>query len=446
MPRTLVDATPHAIVKASPQRGHSELARTLVGSRILEIAAEIRELKAKGSKVCDFTVGDFAPSEFAIPPALAEHQRAALAAGQTNYPPSDGMPELRKAVQAFYEARLGLKYPVESILVASGARPVLFGAYGTLVDPGETVLFPVPSWNNDAYTTIFKANAVALPTSAKSRFMPTLADLAPHLGKAKLLVINSPLNPAGTVIRREDLQAICSAILDENKKRAAAGRAPLYLIYDFIYWMLSFQGAEVLTPVEVAPEMAAYTIFVDGISKAFAATGLRVGWCVGPTDVIAKMKVYLGHVGAWAPRPAQVATAALLRDGATIDAYHRTMISEVEARLDTLYQGFCQLQREGFDVEAIPPQGAIYLSARLGLFGAKRPDTSAEIRTNQDIRKYLLDTAGFAAVPFQAFGLEEESGWFRLSVGAVSRKDCTEIIPRLRSALTALSGKKAANG
>ena len=445
MSRTLVDATPHATQKASKARGHAQLAETLVGSRILEIAAEIRELKAKGGKVCDLTVGDFAPSEFQIPETLREGIRNALT-NQTNYPPSDGMPELRNAVQKFYETRLGLKYPVESILVASGARPVLFGAYGTLVDPGETVLFPVPSWNNDAYTTMFKAQAVTIPTSAKSRFMPTAADLAPHIEKAKLLVINSPLNPAGTVIRREDLEGICKLVLDENKKRTAANKAPLYVIYDFIYWQLSFQGAEVLTPIEVAPEMAAYTIFVDGISKAFAATGLRVGWCVGPTDVIARMKTYLGHVGAWAPRPEQVATAALLKDGAGIDAYHKHMIAEVEWRLQTLYAGLTQLQKEGFDVEAIPPQGAIYLSARFGLFGAKRPDTGAVIRTNQDIRKYLLETAGFAAVPFQAFGLEEENGWFRLSVGAVSRKDCEEIIPKLRTAISALSGKKAANG
>jgi aspartate aminotransferase len=165
---------------------------------------------------------------------------------------------------------------------------------------------------------------------------------------------------------------------------------------------------------------------------------------VGPTDLIAKMKVYLGHVGAWAPRPEQVATAALLKNDAAIDAFHTRMIAEVDARLTTLHDGIMQLRREGFDVEAIPPEGAIYLSARLGLFGLTRPDTGAVIRTNQDIRKYLLETAGFAVVPFQAFGLEEENGWFRLSVGAVSRKDCQEIIPRLRASLQALQGKKAA--
>src|SRR5262249_31197262 len=148
------------------------------------------------------------------------------------------------------------------------------------------------------------------------------------------------------------------------------------------YWMLTFSGSEMVTPVELAPEMAAYTVFVDGISKAFSATGLRVGWAVGPNDVIAKMKTYLGHVGACAPRPEQVAPAKLLRAPAAIDAFHKQMIGEVEARLNTLYEGINALAKEGFDVEAIPPQGAIYLSMRLNLFGAKRPDTGAVLQTN----------------------------------------------------------------
>jgi aspartate aminotransferase len=435
-------------VKADPAaRGIAKMSRELVGSRILEIAAEIRELKAKGTKLCDLTVGDFAPAQFPIPQPLLDGVLEALKGGQTNYPPSDGVPELRQAVQAFYEQRLGLKYPLDGILIASGARPVLCGAYSVLMNPGDTVVYPVPSWNNDAYTVMVQGRGIPVVTRRENQFMPTADELRPHLAGARLLVVNSPLNPAGTVIRREDLAQICQAVLDENKRRTAANQPPLYLLYDMIYWMLTFRGAEMVTPVELAPEMAAYTIFVDGISKAFAATGLRVGWAVGPTDVIARMKSYLGHVGAWAPRPEQVATAKLLRDGAAIDTFHQHMLAEVEARLGTLYEGLNTLAQEGFDVEVIPPQGAIYLSVRMNLFGAKRPDTGAVLHTNNDVRRYLLDAAGFAVVPFQAFGLDEETGWFRLSVGAVSRQDCTEIIPRLRSALSALGrGKKAANG
>jgi aspartate aminotransferase len=414
------------------------MSRELVGSRILEIAAEIRELKASGAKLCDLTVGDFAPAQFPIPTQLADGVAHALTHGQTNYPPSDGMPELRRAVQAFYAQRLGLRYPLEGILIAGGARPILCGTYAVLMNPGDTVVYPVPSWNNDAYTVMVQGKGVPVVTRRENDFLPTADDLRPHLAGARLLVINSPLNPAGTVMRRDDLGRICELLLEENHARATSGREPLYLLYDIIYWLLTFRGAEMVTPVELAPEMAAYTVFVDGISKAFAATGLRVGWAVGPNDVISRMKSYLGHVGAWAPRPEQVATARLLEDTVCIDAFHQHMLAEVEARLSTLFEGVQVLQREGLDVEAIPPQGAIYLSVRMNLFGRTRPDTGATIRTNNDIRRYLLDAAGFAVVPFQAFGLSDETGWFRLSVGAVSRQDCVDIIPRLRAALTAL--------
>jgi len=423
-------------------RGIAKMSRELVGSRILEIAAEIRELKATGAQVSDFTVGDFAPKQFPIPTPLFDGVVDALRGGHTNYPPSDGVPELRKAVQAFYAERLGLRYPLEGILIASGARPVLCATYAVLMNPGDTVVYPVPSWNNDAYTVMVQGKGIAVPTRRENDFMPTADELRPHLAGARMVMINSPLNPAGTVIRRDELGKICEAVLGENRRRDAAGEAPLYLLYDIIYWMLTFRGAEMVTPVELAPEMAAYTVFVDGISKAFAATGLRVGWAVGPSDVIARMKSYLGHVGAWAPRAEQVATAKLLEDGAGIDAFHRHMQEGVEARLAALYEGVQALAREGFDVEAIPPQGAIYLSVRMNLFGCKRPDTGVVLRTNSDVRRYLLDAAGFAAVPFQAFGLEDETGWFRLSVGAVSQQDCVDIIGRIRGALQGLEGAR----
>jgi aspartate aminotransferase len=133
----------------------------------------------------------------------------------------------------------------------------------------------------------------------------------------------------------------------------------------------------------------------------------------------------LGHVGAWAPRPEQVAMAALLDDAAAVDAYLAEMRPRVAARLDRLAAGFAAMQKDGLPVEAIAPQGAIYLSVRFGLPG----------RTNEQTRKLLLDRAGLALVPFQAFGLREESGWFRISVGAVSLTEIDEALPRVRAAL-----------
>ena len=146
----------------------SDLARGVVGSEILRIAAEIRALKAKGAEICNLTVGDFDPAQFPVQAKLLTGVQEALAAGHTNYPPSDGMLSLREAVARFYERRLGLKYPVESVLITAGARPLLYGAYLTVLDRGDSVLYPVPSWNNNHYD-ICRARARSSCRSARPR-------------------------------------------------------------------------------------------------------------------------------------------------------------------------------------------------------------------------------------------------------------------------------------
>ena len=200
-------------------------------------------------------------------------------------------------------------------------------------------------------------------------------------------------------------------------------------MYDQIYWVLTYGGAKHVTPVGLVPEMAPYTVFVDGISKAFAATGVRVGWGVGPPSIISRMKDLIGHTGAWAPRAEQVASARFLEDVPAMDRYLVEMRRGVESRLQTLHHGLMEIQKRGLPVSDIAPQGAIYLSVRFDLVGRKG------IRNNEDIRELLLKRAGFAVVPFQAFGLQDETGWFRCSVGAVSEAEIREVLPRVEAAL-----------
>jgi aspartate aminotransferase len=354
--------------------------------------------------------------------------RAALAAGHTNYPPSDGVLPLREAVAGFYARELGLRYPVESVLVTGGARPLLYGSYRTVLDPGDVAVYPVPSWNNNHYAYLCGAKAVELPVAAGANFFPTPEQLRPHLYTARLLLINSPLNPTGTVIDPEVLGRICELVVEENRRRERAGadaRKALWVCYDQVYWQLTFGNARHATPPEVCADVAPYTIMLDAASKSFAATGLRVGWAVMPPAARQRMADILGHVGAWAPKAEQVAVAALLDDAATIRAYHAEMKARVRDRLDRLAAGFEAMRRDGYPVEVIAPQGAIYLSVRVAIPG----------QTNEATRKLLLDRAGFAVVPFQAFGLKEDSGWFRISVGAVSTAEIDAALPRVRAAL-----------
>src|SRR3984957_4421885 len=151
----------------------SDLARGVIGSEILRIAAEIRALKAKGAEICNLTVGDFDPTQFPAPAALLDGMRAALAAGQTNYPPSDGVVALREAVARYYAKHLGLHYPVESVLITGGARPLLYGSYKTVLDPGDAAVYPVPSWNNNHYAYLCGARAIEIPVDADTNFCPT---------------------------------------------------------------------------------------------------------------------------------------------------------------------------------------------------------------------------------------------------------------------------------
>ncbi len=410
----------------------STLAQNLIGSEVLKVAGEVRTLMATGRSVANLTVGDFSPTEFRIPRLLESLIVDALAAGQTNYPPADGTLELRKAVVDFYREELQLDYPLESTLIAGGARPIIFAAYAAIVDPGDKVIYPTPSWNNNHYTYLMRGVPVELVVGADTNFMPTAEMIRPHVRDARLIAVNSPLNPTGTVMARSEVEAIARLVVEENERRAAAGERPLFLLWDQVYWMLTFGENRHYAPPQVVPESAAWTIFVDGISKAFAATGLRVGWTMAPPAVTARMRDIIGHMGAWAPKAEQLAVASFLKQKDEIAAYHDHMIRELRLRLDALYDGLMAMRREGLPVNAIAPQGAIYLSAQFDLID--------RLHTNEAIRKFLLEKAGFAVVPFQAFGLKEEDGWFRLSAGAVSVRDIEEGLKRVREALRGLIG------
>jgi aspartate aminotransferase len=234
-------------------------------------------------------------------------------------------------------------------------------------------------------------------------------------------------------MQAETIREIFEAIVAENAARRVSGRPILFVLFDQIYGSLTYAPARHVNPLALVPEAAPYTIALDGISKAFAATGLRLGWVLAAPPVITRIKDFLGHVGAWAPRPEQLATAEFLNDPAAVAAYRAEMGAGVRARLEALFRGFDELRQAGFPVDCIHPQGAIYLSLRLDLVG--RRFEGRLLTSNEDIRQLLLEQAGLAVVPFQAFGLRGETGWFRLSVGAVSLRDIEDAFPRVRALL-----------
>ncbi|OWP62395.1 aminotransferase [Hymenobacter amundsenii] len=414
----------------------SRMAEGLIGSEIIKIGNEVNDMIRKGEQICNLTIGDFDPSIFPIPAELEAEIVLAYQQGQTNYPPANGMAALREAAAAFTQNRLSLRYSPADFLVAGGSRPLIYAAYRALLDAGDRVVFPVPSWNNNHYCHLVGAEAVTVLTRPENNFMPTAQELAPHLAGATMLALCSPLNPTGTVFSRADLEAICDLVLAENLRRGPAEK-PLYLLYDQIYWLLTFGETQHYDPVSLRPGLRDYTIYIDGISKCLAATGVRVGYAFGPTLVIDKMKAILGHVGAWAPKAEQVAVGQYLPQAAAVDAFLNTFKHNIKRSLDTLHAGLQHLKAAGLPVDSMVPMGAIYLTAKLDVLGRTTP-AGQRLDTTQQLTSYLISEARLALVPFSAFGTDGTAPWFRMSVGGASLEAIEAALPRLRAALEAL--------
>lgn len=415
----------------------SRLAQTLIGSEIVSLGAAIKEKIKQGNKIYNYTIGDFDSAVFPIPQELENEIIAAYKNHYTTYPPADGIAELREAVSKFIKENEGIEYNTNEILIAAGGRPLIYAAFRAIVDKGDKVIYPVPSWNNNHYVHFNEGEHVVVEAKLENNFLPTAEEIQPHIKGATLLAICSPLNPTGTSFSKKELQAICQLVIDENKTRAE-GEKKLYLLYDQIYWTLTFGDTVHYNPVALYPEMKAYTIFIDGISKAFAATGVRVGWSMGPADLIGKMKAINSHVGAWAPMAEQNAVANYLGQSENINTYFSVFKAAIEERLRKIYNGFQQLKKEGFSVDAVAPQAAIYLTIQIDLVGKKT--TEGKILDNQaEVTAYILDEAKIAIVPFYCFGASKNSNWYRLSVGTCKTEEIHEMLAMLKQALLKLS-------
>jgi len=415
----------------------SHLAETLIGSEIVKLGGDIREKIRQGEKIYNFTVGDFDPAIFPIPKALEDGIIDAYRRHFTNYPLAEGNLDLRQSIAAFLKEREGLTYsPIDEILVASGGRPLIYSLFRTLIDKGDKVVYAVPSWNNNHYTHLNWGEHVVIEARAENNFMPTADAIRPHVKEATLICLCSPQNPTGTTISRKDLSAICELVIEENNRRKE-GEKKLFLLYDQMYWQLTYGEIRHYDPVSLYPAMREYTIYIDAISKVFAATGVRVGWSFGPAEVIGKMKAILTHIGAWAPMAEQKATAAFLLEKDKIDEYLQTFRAAVSDRLQRIHAGFQQLKKEGFRVDVLAPEAAIYLTIRIDLAGQSTSEGKI-LATQTDVTSYLLDEAKLAVVPFSAFGASKNSPWYRLSVGTCHVEDIVEMISKLREAMKKL--------
>jgi aspartate aminotransferase len=410
----------------------SVLAETLIGSEIVKLGGIIKEKIKQGEHIYNYTIGDFDSSVFPIPALLQKEIAEAYQKGYTTYPTSEGEADLRQTVSEFIKKNEGLDYNSSEILIAAGGRPLIYTAYRAIVDKGEKVIYPVPSWNNNHYTHFTEGQHILIQATKENNFMPTAEQIRPHVKGASLIALCSPLNPTGTVFKKEELEAICDLVLEENKQRSE-GEKKLYLLYDQIYWTLTFGDTVHYNPVSLRPEMKSYTVFIDGISKAFAATGVRVGWSMGPAELISKMKAINSHVGAWAPMAEQKAVAKFLAQEKEVNEYLDNFKSEINYRLRSIYDGVQELKDAGYPVDAITPQAAIYLTVQIDLVG--KNVNGKVLRGQSEVTDYILNEAKLALVPFNCFGAKSDSSWYRLSVGCCKKEDIPAMLGKLRESL-----------
>jgi len=414
----------------------SALAESMVGSEIVKLGNEINNRIAQGAAIYNYTIGDFNPAFFPISDVLRDEIIKAYQEGFTNYPPADGILSLRKAVAKFVKEYQHIDYEVNEIQISCGGRPFIYTLFRTLVDPGDKVIYAVPSWNNNHYTNICQGQACELNALPENDFMPSVEDIAANIEGAVLLCLCTPQNPTGTTLSKEKLEQICDLVLAENARRGADEKK-LYLLFDQMYSTLTYGSTTHYHPVQLRPEMKAYTISLDGVSKAFAGTGVRVGWGLGPANVIAKMKAFMIHIGTWAPMAEQVATAAFLNNETAVKEALQSHKQKIEERLLKINDNIIALKEKGYPIDAIAPQAAIYMTIKIDLKG--KSFKGKTFTSQEEVTQFLMDEVGIALVPFYCFGADKESPWYRISVGTARMEDLDEVFLKMEAAFAQLS-------
>jgi aspartate aminotransferase len=407
----------------------SDVGNGIIGSEIIKISQQIKEI-AKTKRVANLTIGDFDSQKFPIPQKLTDSIKKAYDDGLTNYPLSQGELALRNEVSENLKSIYSLDYSSDEILIGGGVRPLIYTVYKATVNPGDSVIYPVPSWNNNHYCFLHSAEKIEIECTPENSFFPTGDDIRKSIKENTSLVsICSPQNPTGRIIPNETLREICYAIVEENNKRKEKPNArPVYLFFDQIYSELTGIDQSFSHPMYVCPEIRDYLICADGISKSLNATGIRVGWLFGPKEIVAKLTEIFSHIGAWAPKPEQNAVANFLKNSSLDYQMHiadvLTQYGETSTKICNLFE---DLKQTGFDVDYQTPEGGIYISIYLGFVN--------HFANTENYISFLIDKCGLGIVPFEYFGSKSNKGWFRISVGNVNHENIDDVLAILKNSV-----------
>lgn len=371
----------------------SALCQGIAPSVTLAIDARAKEMKSQGMDVIGFGAGE---PDFGTPPVICEAGSYAISHGMTRYTPVNGTLELRRAICEKLTRDNQLTYTPSQIIVSNGAKHSLYNAFQALLNPGDEVLIPAPWWvSYPEMVRMAGGIPVMVPTNEAQGFVATAETLAPYVTeKTKALILNSPNNPNGCVWSRAQLQAIAEL----------AVRAGFYVVSDEIYEKLIYDGLTHVSIASLGEDIYRQTIVINGLSKAYAMTGWRVGYAAGPVEVITAMTNYQSHSTSNPNAMAQhAATVALGSDPSPL----LEMVAAFDTRRKALVNGLNQIP----GLSCAMPQGAFYVMLNIQAVLGKRYQ-GRRLETSLDFADALLDAEHVAVVPGAAFAAE---GYCRLS-------------------------------
>jgi aspartate aminotransferase len=390
----------------------SRMAAAVQPSATLAAGARAKKMKAEGIHVYDFSLGE---PDFTTPEHICQAAFKAMREGHTHYTAAAGTAELRAAIVRHYQKTYGISYSAEQAIVSNGAKHSIHNALAATVGPGDEVIIPTPYWVS--YSDLVQmtgARYVLVPTTPESDFKMSPAQLrAAVTPRSRLVMINSPSNPTGTVYTRQELAALADVVLETG----------LGVLSDEIYERLTFGGAEPTCFATLRPELAARTVTISGVSKSYAMTGWRIGWALGPAHVIKAMgNVQSQETSSPCSISQYAALAALEGDQACVEQMRR----EFEARRELVCRRLAALP----GVRCPTPRGAFYaffdVSAHFGRTLGGKPVTDSVT-----FCQAALESAHVNLVPGVAFGAE---GYVRLSFAA-SREQINGGLDRLEQLL-----------
>jgi aspartate aminotransferase len=387
-------------------------------SATIAITQKARDMRATGRDVISLSIGE---PDFDTPDHVKVASAAKVAEGETKYPPVPGLPALREAIADKFHRENGLSYEPDQIIVSSGGKQVISNALLATLDPGDEVIVPAPYWvSYTQLVTLAGATPVTVPTSEDAGFRLTPDQLeAAITPRTRWLLLNSPSNPTGAVYSAEDLAALAE-VLERH--------AHVWVLSDDIYEHLVYEAAAFATIAAVSPRLMDRTLTMNGVSKAYAMTGWRIGYGAGPLPLIKAMSLMQSQLTGGASRASQWAAHAALTGPQDILLERRAVF---EARRNMVLGRLSEIP----GMRCAIPQGAFYVFPSCAAFLGKTTRSGRLLETDEDFCMALLEDAGVATVHGAAFG---HSPFFRISYAA-SEAELSEALKRIKDFCQSLS-------